>query len=283
MLLWKGDHSSIRSANWFVPSSNSTNSVKEEQLNRDRHRGQGGEQHCPFCRQPDLDYIPVKFGYTCGSGSTGLSLWTEAIYVTLGATESPEPHSDNCYTNNDSHQWVTSLLPPLWLAPFGNGLVKRRAVQSSQNTGCKYFLTFPSLQAATVQNTIHLILMGVVKVRLIMMNSWAPIHVLHSPWITPVTFTTSRKDLYHVLLPFALWALPSPPEALLGSSTLSKAQHGQQAPTAMLSCSRSPPCSTHRHNLYLNLNSSVATQTLNAMPSTWSMGAHQEHPLKGPS
>lgn len=121
MLLWKGEHSSIRSANWFVPSSNSTNSVQEEQLNRDRHRGQEGEQHCPFCRQPELDYIPVKFGYTCGSGSTGLSLWTEAICVTLGATETPEPHSDNCYTNIDSHQWVTSLLPPLWLAPLEMG------------------------------------------------------------------------------------------------------------------------------------------------------------------
>lgn len=115
MLLWKGDHPSIRLANWFVPSSNPTNSVKEEQLNRDRHRGQGGEQHCPFCRQPDLDYIPVKFGYTCGSERTGLPLLTEAIYVKLGATETPEPHGDNCYANIDSHQWVTSLLPPLCL------------------------------------------------------------------------------------------------------------------------------------------------------------------------
>lgn len=176
MLLWKGDHSSIRSANWFVPSSNSTNSVKEKQLNRNRHGGQGGEQHCPFCRQPDLDYIPVKFGYTCGSGRTGLSLWTEAIYVRLGARETTEPHGGSCYTNIDSHQWVTSLLPPLWLALFGNGLVQRRAVQSSQNTGCNYFLAFPLLQAATVQNTIHLILMEMVNARLIMINSWAPTH-----------------------------------------------------------------------------------------------------------
>lgn len=281
MLLWKRDHSSIRSANWFVPSSNSTNLVKEEQLNRDRHRGQGGEQHCPFCRQPDLDYIPVKFGYTCGSGRTGLSLWTEAIYVRLGATETPEPNGGNCYTNIDSHQWVTSLLPPLWLAQFGNGLVESRAVQSSQNTGCNYFLTFPLLQAATVQNTIHLTLMEMVKVRLTMMKSWAPIHVLHSPWITPATFTKPRKGWYHVLLSFVSWALPdSPPGALLDSC---KAQHGQQAPRAMLSCSRSPLCSRHRHNLYLNLNSCMVTLRLTAMPGTWSMGTHQEHPPKGPS
>lgn len=212
MLLWKGDHPSIRLANWFVPSSNPTNSVKEEQLNRDRHRGQGGEHHCPFCRQPDLDYIPVKFGYTCGSERTGLPLLTEAIYVKLGATETPEPHGDNCYANIDSHQWVTSLLPPLLLALLGNGLVERRAVQSSQNTGCNYFVTFLLLQAATVQNTIHLILTEMVEVRLIMTNSWAPIHVLHSPWITPVIFTSpgrvctlSCSCLPHELSQFSSW------------------------------------------------------------------------------
>lgn len=208
MLLWKGAHSSIITANWFVSSSNPTNSVKEEQLNSDRHRGQGGEQHCPFCRQPKLDYIPVKFGYTCGRERTGLPLLTGAIYVRLGATETPEPHGDNCSTNIDSHQWVTSLLPPLLLALFGNGLVERRAVQSSRNTGCSCFLTSPLLQAAPVQNTIHLILTEMVEVRLIMTNSWAPIHVLHAPWITPVIFTKSREGLYPVLLLFASWALP---------------------------------------------------------------------------
>lgn len=172
MLLWKGDHSSITSANWFVPT-NSINSVKEKQLNRDRHRGQGEEEHCPFCRQPDLDYIPVKFGFTCGSGRTGLSLWTEAIYVRLGATETSEPHGDSCYTNTDSHQWFTSLLPPLWLALFGNGLVERRAVQSSQNTGCNFWHSlYFRLQQDRTQSTWFWW----------KYSRWAPIHVLHSPW-----------------------------------------------------------------------------------------------------
>lgn len=44
----------------------------------------------------------------------------------------------------------------------------------------------------------------------------------------------------------------SPPGALLVSLMLSKAQHGQQAQTAMLSCGRSPQCNRHRHNLYSN-------------------------------
>lgn len=273
MLLWKGDHSSITSANWFVPT-NSINSVKEKQLNRDRHRGQGGEEHCPFCRQPDLDYIPVKFGFTCGSGRTGLSLWTEAIYVRLGATETSEPHGDSCYTNTDSHQWFTSLLPPLWLALFGNGLVERRAVQSSQNTGCSYFVTFPLLQAATGQNTIHLILMEILKV------STHPCAALSM--ITPVTFTKPRVckmccscwpgELSHVLLlghclvP-APWAKPSVDRKL----------------KQLCELQQSPPCSRHRHNLYLNLNNFMVTQRLKAMPGTWSVGTHQEHPLKGPS
>lgn len=45
--------------------------MQEEQLNRDRHRGQEGEQHCPFCRQPELDYIPVKFDTLVAVGVQG--------------------------------------------------------------------------------------------------------------------------------------------------------------------------------------------------------------------
>lgn len=60
----------------------------------------------------------------------------------------------------------------------------------------------------------------------------------------------------------------SPPGALLVSLTLGKAQHGQQAQIVMLSCSRSPLCNRHRHNLYLNMNGFMVTQRLKAMPCT---------------
>lgn len=283
MLLWKGDQSSIRSANWFVPSSNSTHSVKEEQLNRDSHRGQGGEQHWPFCKQPDLAYIPVKFGYTCGSGRTGLPLLTEAIYVRLGATETPEPQRDNCYTNIDSHQCVTILLPPLLLAPFGNGLVERKAVQSSQNTGCNYFLTFhyfrlqqyrtqsiwfwwkwsrwdkswwaaehPSMGTLSMDHPSH-----IYKVQEGFVPCAAPICLVCSPRFS--SWGTA-------------WSLHAGPNPARTENSSSNAE-----------LQPNPLCSRHRHNLDLNLKSFMVTQRLKAVPVSWSMGMHQEHPLEGTS
>jgi len=88
----------IKSESWFVPpSSYATAKCSERGVMKHRQaQRKGGEQHCPFCRHTNLDYIQAGFGYTFGYGRTGLSPFTVASYIRLGTTQNPESDGNNC-------------------------------------------------------------------------------------------------------------------------------------------------------------------------------------------
>lgn len=149
---------------------------------------------CPFCRHLSLD-IQAGFGYTCGRRRTGLPVLPVASHInrlqvschTLTATTVKQRLTLSSERRSSRTRFCWLHLETGW--------------QSGQL--CKDFKRGcgnppPPLQAASIQNTICLILMKMITVRL--MNSWTPIlymvyQRLHPSWITLAKFTKTRKDL----------------------------------------------------------------------------------------